>query len=181
MPRTRRDVLLLAGTLAAELVVGGCSVHAEGTLTPSDSVATMQAFLAKRGLAASDVTVPQLVESTLEFYRTVRASGLAPDPQADMLLFQCGTFDWGQGEHFEIDLTRQFILAGAGGDDAISQLRFTAYFPSTPELRAIPMANRWCRSIAEVKAFALFVRDSIAYRTVEAIKPSKVALQWSNV
>lgn len=141
----------------------------------------MQAFLAKRGLAVSDVTVPQLVDNMLEFYRTVRASGLAASAQADMLLFQWGTFDWGQGEHFEIDLTRQFIVAGALGDDAISQLRFTAYFPSTAEMRAIPTANRWCGSIAEVAAFAQFVRDSVAYRTAEAIKPSKVTLDWSNV
>lgn len=181
MPRTRRNLLLLAGTSAAELLVGGCSAHAEGSLSPSDSVSAMQAFLAKRGLTASDVMVPQLVDSTIEFYRAVRATGLAADPQADMLLFQWGTFDWGQGEYFEIDLTRQFIVAGAAGDDAISQLRFTAYFPPTSQLRAIPTANRWCRHVAEVASFALFIRDSLAYRTAETIKPSKVELQWGNV
>ena len=27
-----------------------------------------------------------------------------------MLLYQWGTYDWGEGKYFQIDITRQFIL-----------------------------------------------------------------------
>lgn len=30
-----------------------------------------------------------------------------------MLLFQWGTYDWGHGPHFEVDLTRELIRHGA--------------------------------------------------------------------
>jgi putative lipase involved disintegration of autophagic bodies len=150
-------------------------------MKPSTSVASFQDFLAQRRLAQGDLTVPQLVESTLSFYQSVRASGLAKDDQSDMLLFQWGVFDWGHGEHFEFDITRQFISAGAFGDDAISQLRCTAYFAPTSELRAIPIANRWCSSVAEVGSFSTFIRGSAAYRAVSSLKPSQVSLRWGKI
>jgi hypothetical protein len=141
----------------------------------------MQDFLASRGLSASRLTVPQLIESSLEFYRSVRATDLAKGPGSDMLLFQWGIFDWGKGENFEVDLTRQFITASALGDDAISQLRCTAFFSPTPELRAIPMANRWCRSVTEVEPFAAFIHQSAAYRAVSARAPLQVQLRWNKI
>jgi hypothetical protein len=36
-----------------------------------------------------------------------------------MLLFQFGTYDWGFGENFKFDLTRQFIVADKQDDDAV--------------------------------------------------------------
>ena len=150
-------------------------------MSPSNSSASMQDFLAQRGLTPATVTVPQLIESMLEFYRTVRATGLINDPQADMLLFQWGVFDWGQGEHYEIDLTRQFIASGAFDDDTISQLRFTAYFAPTPELRAISVSNRWCDSIADIDSFSAFIHGSAAYHAVSPMKPLRVSLHWGKV
>lgn len=141
----------------------------------------MQDFLTRRGLTASTVTVPQMIESMLEFYRSVRASGLANDTQSDMLLYQWGVFDWGHGPQFEIEMTRQCILAGAGGDDAISQLRFTAYFSPTNELQAIGHSNRWCKSVAELASFSSFIHKHKAYEAVQSVRPSKVTLQWTKM
>lgn len=98
-----------------------------------------------------------------------------------MLLFQWGVYDWGRGAHFELDITRQFVIAEEEGDDAISQLRCIAYFPASPELRALPAGNRWCESVADASAFSLFVRESAAYKAVALIKPLKVAVEWSEV
>ena len=50
----------------------------------------------------------KLFESVYEVYRDIRIFGFT-DEEQDMLLFQYGVFDWGQGERFELDLTRQFI------------------------------------------------------------------------
>jgi hypothetical protein len=125
--------------------------------------------------------VPQLVESALSFYQNVRATGLTKSALSDMLLFQWGVFDWGRGERFEFDITRQFISAGRSGDEAISQLRCIAYFAPTADLRSIPKANRWCESVANLDSFGAFIRNSDAYGAVSLLKPNLVSLQWGAV
>lgn len=167
--------------MAAGALVANRSACAGSETAPSQSVAAMHQFLAARGLSASRLTVPQLIESGLEFYRSVRASGLAKTPQSDMLLFQWGVYNWGHGENFELDLTRQFISAGFFGDDAISQLSCTAYFPPTPELRALPASNRWCGSIAEIEPFSRFIGESAAFRAVSSVAPARINIEWSKV
>jgi hypothetical protein len=141
----------------------------------------MRSFLTSRGLSIANLSAPQLIENTLAFYRSVRASGLANSPDADMLLFQCGVFDWGKGASFELDLTRQFIGAGATGDDAISQLRCTAHFVPNPEFRAIPVSNRWCGSVADIEPYSRFIYDSPAFRAVTSANPRNIVVEWGRV
>ena len=181
MSLTRRTLLKSALATAVVALADGCAAFNAEQMKPSTSFASFQEFLKQQRLAPSELTVPQLVERTLSFYQSVRATGLATDAESDMLLFQWGVFDWGHGEHFEFDITRQFLSSGGFGDDAISQLHCTAYFPPTSELRAIPMANRWCRSVADVESFSAFIRDSAAYRAVSSLKPSEVSVRWEKV
>lgn len=171
--------LTLTGVVASPNL--GLAVPTRSEMKPSTSATSFDEFLAQRHLAIATLTIPQLVENTLAFYRSVRALGLAPNHDADMLLFQWGVFNWGKGEFFEFDITRQFISAGKTGDDAISQLRCTAYFIPTPSLRAIPVSNRWCTSISEAESFSNFIISSAAYRAVQGSKPSKVAASWEKV
>jgi len=91
------------------------------------------------------------------FYQAVQAQG-CEGPDADMLLFQWGTYDWGTGRHFSLNITRQFIEADLEDDDAISQLGLTFRFEPTAALEALGAGNRWCDGPTEfdiVKAFAL--------------------------
>jgi hypothetical protein len=149
-------------------------------MKPSESAAVLRNYLAQQGVSESQLRVPQLVEGMLGFYRTVRVSSVER-AKGDMLLFQWGVFDWGHGESFEVDLTRQFITSGAFGDDAISQLRCTAHFAPTPGLRAIPVASRWCDSLDEIESFSAFIRDSAAYRATNSLEPAKVVLNWHKI
>ena len=48
--------------------------------------------------------------------------------------FNGGTYDWGSGDHFELDLTRQVILPDEEDDDAIWQLHLTYRFSPSDEL-----------------------------------------------
>jgi hypothetical protein len=181
MSLTRRTLLKSALATAVVALADDGAASDAGPMKPSTSLASFQEFLKQQCLAPSELTVSQLVESALSFYQSIRATGLATDAQSDMLLFQWGVFDWGHGERFEFDITRQFISSGAFGDDAISQLHCTAYFPPTPELRAIPVANSWCRSVADVESFSAFIRGSAAYRAVSSLKPAQVSLLWEQV
>jgi hypothetical protein len=179
MESLRRRLLFLSGSCIAAMGFGCLSTG--GELKPANSARTLEQFFAKRGLSVPTLTVPQLVDGVLAFYREVRASSLIQEPQADMLLYQWGVFDWGKGANFEIDITRQFISASAFDDDAISQLRCTALFAPTPALRSIPVSNLWCKSITEFASFGTFIRESAAYIAVQSLSPARVEVLWSRV
>ena len=99
------------------------------------------------------------VELMLTFYRDERAAECRIDADGDMLLFQWGTYDWGEGESFDFDITRQFIL-GDGDDEDIFQLSLTFKFKPTIALRQLADGNRWCHSPEEIEAFRVFIKSS---------------------
>ena len=99
-----------------------------------------------------------------------------------MLLYQWGVFDWGQGETFEFDVTRQFISARAFGDDAISQLRMTVFFlEPTREMRMLGAGNRWCTRPAETADFRAFIVGSPAFRLSNGAARKRVEVGWSQI
>jgi hypothetical protein len=181
MRQTRRSFLASASALTCGAFFDSVYAQTTGPMKPSQSAVAMRSFLTSRGLSIANLSTSQLIENTLAFYRSVRASGLANSPDADMLLFQWGVFDWGKGASFELDLTRQFIGAGATGDDAISQLRCTAHFVPSPELRAIPVSNRWCGSVADIEPYSRFIYDSPAFCAVASATPKNVVVEWGRV
>lgn len=99
------------------------------------------------------------------FYQSVAAEG-CDTPDGDMLLFQWGTYDWGAGKHFEINITRQFIEPEDEESAAISQLGLTFRFEPTPERDALGAANRWCGSQAESLIAREFVFESSAFTAI---------------
>src|SRR5262245_23394573 len=63
----------------------------------------------------------------LAFYQAERADGCEVDEDGDMLLYQWGCYDWGQGESFDFNISRQFVDA-KGDDEGIRQLSLTFKF-----------------------------------------------------
>ena len=116
----------------------------------------------------------------LAFYRDVRAEGCDLARDGDMLLYQWGTYDWGHGKHFELDVTRQFTLAGYE-DEAISQLSLTFLFLPSPTLEALPAGNRWCHSLEERDDLHAFILTSGAYKTAAATPISRADLDYGGV
>jgi hypothetical protein len=92
----------------------------------------------------------------VEFYRHVRADDVELQLDADMLLFQWGTYDWGSGAMFEVNVTRQ-LIRDTGEDDDIWQLRLTYRFPPSEGLRAIGNGDRWCTRPGDVESFEQFI------------------------
>jgi hypothetical protein len=124
----------------------------------------MEAMLATAPeLRASPVTLFPMV---LELYGRERIDRTAIDEDGDMLLFQWGVFDWGEGPRFEIDLTRQVIIPEDDDEEAdqeIQQLRCT--FRYEPEqFEDLLCGNRWCQTPEDLDAFRAFVHGSEALR-----------------
>ena len=93
-------------------------------------------FLAASGARVVDLDVPSAVEAMLAFYAGVRAEDCDLDQDGDMLLYQWGTYDRGEGPRFELNLTRQLMIDGSD-DDEIWQLSLTfqlAVHPAVPAL-----------------------------------------------
>lgn len=112
----------------------------------------------------------------LGFYRSVRATDVSLDADGDMLSFQWGTYDWGHGPHFEVDLTRQFIRSGAEDDD-IWQLQLTYRFTPTELTSGLGKGDRWCRGPDELSAFERFVFQHPVLEALGSSEDGRVELR----
>lgn len=119
-------------------------------------------FVENRGGAVPPLTVRTGVAEMLSFYESVSPLGCT-NQNGDMLLFQWGTYDWGDGPQFEINITRQFMESAAEDDDAISQLQVTFKFPPDRDPAALGNGNRWCNSQSEIQQFREYIFSTRAF------------------
>jgi hypothetical protein len=131
-------------------------------MKPKASRPSFVKFAETNGVAISSCTPRTGFNEMFKFYSCVMPTGCDGN-DADMLLYQWGTYDWGSGEHFELNLTRQFIEHAKQDDDAISQLSVTFKFEPTAKLRALGASNLWCHSTTELQPFREFVEKSEAF------------------
>lgn len=132
---------------------------------PQDARQEFERFLHGRGLDERDLELADGCEALFDFYRDTRPNGrvFEQHEDADMLLFQWGTYDWGTGEHFAFDLTRQLIVGEDAEDEDIWQLSVTFEFAADDDLRALGNGNKWCHSLSELPEFREYVRRSAAF------------------
>jgi hypothetical protein len=92
---------------------------------PQNARQEFEKFLNERGLHPRDLNLADGCEALFDFYRDLRPRGRVFEQQedADMLLFQWGTYDWGKGEHFSFNLTRQLIVSENAEDEDGSYVR----------------------------------------------------------
>lgn len=149
-------------------------------MAPDNAQAEFINRLRARGFELSAVSIDVGFAEAFAFYRDVRPVGCDADLDGDMLLFQWGTYDWGEGRYFHLNLTRQFILDGTGDDESIFQLGFTFLYTPSPPLEALRDGNRWCRGPAELPEFQRHITSSEAYRAALVQVPSKVQLTYES-
>ncbi len=94
-----------------------------------------------------------------------------------MLLFQWGTYDWGEGEHFEVDMVRQFAKRQLFGDPVLSQLHTTAYFEPSA-FSDISPSELWCHSVEESGEFRERVLASSAFEKTADARSQKTEIRW---
>ena len=114
----------------------------------------------------------------VEFYIERRADDANIDEDGDMLLFQWGTYDWGDGPSFEYDVTRQFTIQGEDDEDEIWQLSLTLHYPESEVASRAGAGDRWCCSPDEVDGFVLFVEHAPATAFARERLPERVELHF---
>jgi hypothetical protein len=132
--------------------------------------------LAQHGRRVSALTPASGITEMLEFYSALRISGCDPE-QGDMLLYQWGTSDWGEGRRFEVGITRQLAL-DEDDDENLWQLSLTFRFPVAGSLEALGSGSKWCGSYRDLVSFGAFVRSHSAYATVADRSDGTVELTY---
>lgn len=128
---------------------------------PADSTQALQSWFVARGRSPYAAPIADLLADMLDFYAGQRFAGLEPEEaDGDMLLFSYGCYDWGEGEHFDMKLTRQFVAAR--GDNPLSQLHLNFLYPPEPDLRALGAFEAWCPTRADLPGFRAQVLESPA-------------------
>jgi hypothetical protein len=131
---------------------------------PLNARQEFERFLGARGLHERDLNLADGCEAFFDFYRDLRPQGRVFELEdADMLLFQWGTYDWGRGELFSFNLTRQLIVSEDAEDADIWQLGFTFEFAPDNALMALGRGDRWCHSLSQLLEFREYVYQSAAF------------------
>jgi hypothetical protein len=117
----------------------------------------------------------------VEFYRDHRAEHCRLEEDGDMLLYQWGTYGYGQPETFQVDLTRQFIQGVGGDDPEMSQLSLTVHCEPTAALRALGNGNQWCHRPDDLVQFEEFIRENQAFLAATNAQRIRLSLDWGLV
>lgn len=99
----------------------------------------------------------------------------------DTLLFEYGVFDWGQGENFDLTITRQVVFRGASSadaDDHIVQISITHRYESGP-FRPLGIVTQWGCDLSEGIGIAQFAESTPGYRLALQRQPREVSLYSS--
>jgi hypothetical protein len=147
---------------------------------PIDSIERFTVFAQLNGVKITDCYPIDGFVQALSFYQMARSVGCEGD-DGDMLLYQWGTYDWGRGRNFELNITRQFVELEFEDDDAISQLSLTFKFLPTSEFEAIGSGNQWCDKIANHAQFEIFLKSHPAFLAVAKQKPQIIDLKHTYV
>jgi len=128
------------------------------------------------GLTLDTLTPAAGAEAMFSYYADQRVDGCELDADGDMLLFQWGTYDWGDGLAFEINITRQLILTD-DDENTPRQLALAFLFPPAAAPKRLKPGNRWCVSPDGLPVFRRFVLASKTLKTLGRQMPAKVILR----
>ena len=125
-----------------------------------------------------DTLTPQAaLDVMIDFYKSERAADADSfDADGDMLLYQWGTYDFGDGLSFRLDLTRQFVAAGEEGDDGIWQLSLTLHYEPTATSDTLDRGHEWCDAPARTGPLRRFVEPSPPFVFASSESPTRVEL-----
>jgi hypothetical protein len=151
-------------------------------MTPKTAKSEFERHLHQSHTRITDLTPTEGVRLMLEFYRNVRADGCELGQDGDMLLFQWGTHKFSGERSFQINLTRQFIMAGLEDEDVpMVQLSLTFHFAPSAELEALKSGNQWCGMPDTLRDFEAYVTSTAAYQAVAVLRSIKATLECSGI
>jgi hypothetical protein len=102
----------------------------------------------------------------LDCYKQYRIDRCLADDDGDVLVFQWGTYDWGDGEQFEVSLTRELLTAVGDGEEDVRQVALAYRFEPTRELEQLGDGELWCDDPGSADRFWAKVQKTKPYLAV---------------
>lgn len=140
---------------------------------PEDLETGFVHFAAVNGVDLEKDPHATVFDTMLRYYAEVRVNGCDPGDDEDMLLLDWGSYDWGQGRAYEVDLSRQVLLPGRS-DEAVLELHVVYRFPNTGDLAKISVGNDWWGSPGSVDEFAEVLGTNVALALASGAEPLSV-------
>jgi hypothetical protein len=134
----------------------------------------LSSFLGASSGTDFEPTPEHVLEAFLRYYATVSYVGCERSRDADMLLFECGVYDWGEGKRFQLDFVRQFIVGDPEDEFQVEQLRLTLFYPPEVAGDAAPY-DVW--SHVGLETYADRVRKSPGFRAASAASPGRMQIE----
>ena len=133
----------------------------------------------------SDAPLEVVVNAFLDFYETVRFSGLANDDESDGLLFEYLVLPRGNPrgalERFQFGITRQFAVPEGRDGIALSWLACHFNYKPLPGLRALGSQGKWCFSRSGLARFRSMVLSSEAFQAVQPLETLQREIWWERI
>ena len=120
----------------------------------------------------SDSSINNVIKVFTENYSTVNKD-FNRDEDADMLLFQYGVYDWGDGKNLEIDFVRQLLR-----NDNIIQIHITIKIPYTEKLSNIDSYEEWYNSSTldiSIDSWRNKIQSMPIFETIDSMKYESTA------
>jgi hypothetical protein len=123
--------------------------------------------------------VDAFMNLSVTLFHSIKAKGIVgADDDGDMLLFQCGKFDWKDelGEHFSFNITRQFITK----TDRMFQLSFSLIF-KPDDFKNIDGNTFWHTDFSSVAEWLQNLKATEAYKIAQTLPMPKYQLSFSEI
>lgn len=115
-----------------------------------------------------------------EFFFAFSIKGFCRDSDNDMALYQCGVYDWGNGEKFEVDFTRQLSFEEADEYEGMKQLHFILYYDVKLVSKDIA-CNIWFDTKKGKKEWLDSIRKSNGFKIVKDIEANNFEIRYEDV
>lgn len=155
-------------------------------MTSDDAIGRLRQLIAEAGVHERQPSVED-VDRTWAVMRQFAAEPVEDadslEDGGDAILAQYGVYDWGAGEYFELDMTRQFSFSDEDGEyDHMSQLHCTFRFQPTDALRGLGERNLWSfgRSLDEFFDEALAM-PGFQHTNSAKLAPVSLEIDYSEV
>ncbi len=128
--------------------------------------------------------VTAFFQVVLDLYKNNRIAHTVLEADGDMLLFQWGTYDWGNGKYFNIDITRQIMEDIDDPDEqagTIQQLSVSLLFVPDIQSEAIGSGNQWCNTPDKLDEFENYINNSKAYKLSRGKIPESIEITMNYV
>jgi hypothetical protein len=145
--------------------------------------ASFKKWIKDQGLKEKDLSLSSLPDLFLSYFQHIQFETVGEENDGDMLLYEYGTYDWGQGEQFQIGLTRQLIEAHdeeVEQEDFMYQLQVTFFYPASG-FESVSSFNQWSSDSLSLTDFQRMIVNSVGYQTALPKTPLRLEITTGKV